>query len=92
MTREEIVFVDGLSIKKINDDFWALSFKVENFNDFMTTYKTESGYLNINICKSKKDETRYFAKLNTWTPQPKEEKTVKEVFDGEVLGDEVIPF
>lgn len=92
MTREEIVFAEGFNAKKINDDFWSLSFNVEKFSNFMEAYKTESGYLNINICQSRSDAKRYYGKLNTWTPQPKDEKSVKEVFEGEVIGDDEIPF
>lgn len=89
---EEIIFVDGFNAKKIGEDFWSLSFNVEKFTDFMSAYKTESGYVNINICKSKKDENKYYGKLNTWTPKKEEPKTAKEVFDGDVIGDDEIPF
>lgn len=65
---EEIILVDGFNAKKINEDFWGLSFNVEKFKDFLDTYKNENGYVSINICKSKKQEGKFYGKLNLWKP------------------------
>lgn len=69
---EEIVFVDGIEFKKINDDFYAMSFNVERFTDFMNAYKTQKGYVNINLCKSKKYD-KFYGKLNVWEPKKQDE-------------------
>lgn len=54
----------------------SISFKVDEFIQFLTKHKKEDGYVNVDFLRSKpKDgETKgkpYF-KLNTWKPEGKE--------------------
>lgn len=72
MSKEEIVLVDGMFFKKINDDFFAISFSVEKFKDFMDAYKKDKGYCNINVLKSKTG--KYYGKLNVYEPKKKEQE------------------
>lgn len=84
MPKDEIVFTDGLSVRKVSDTLFGVSINVEKFADFMSAYKTARGYVNINIQKSK-DKESWYGMLNTW--QPKQETKPKE----EIIDDE-IPF
>lgn len=78
----EIIFIDGIDIKKIKNDFYAVSFS-QKFIDFYNKHKNEKGYLNTNLCKSKDKDNIYF-KLNPWKPK-KDENIVK-------FGNDEIPF
>lgn len=71
----DIIFIDGIDIKKRGDNFYAVSFS-EKFIDFYNKHKNEKGYLNANLCKSK-DKDAYYFKLNTWKPEKKEDSIVK---------------
>lgn len=90
--KKEVVFATGLNVRKVNDFKFGISINVEKFTDFMSAYKNEKGYVNIDICKAFEKES-WYGKLNVWQPTKKEEtKKAQEVFEGEVIDDEEIPF
>ncbi|MBQ2175396.1 MAG: hypothetical protein II453_10115 [Alphaproteobacteria bacterium] len=66
MAKQEIIFVDGMKVKKRFENLYGVSINLENFNKFAEAHKNK-GYLNIDICKSK-DKEVWYARLNTWTP------------------------
>lgn len=89
--KEKVIFADGLNIRKVNDFKFGISINTEKFIDFLNAFKNLKGYVNIDLCKAYEKES-WYAKLNTWTPPKKEENKVKEVFEGDVIGDDEIPF
>lgn len=68
MTKE---FVDGLFVNRRENapEFVkaSLSFKVENFADYLKSKANARGYVNIDILESK--EGKLYAKLNDWKPE-----------------------
>lgn len=89
MSKEEIVFTDGLRVRKVNDFKFGLSINYEKFTDWLKAYKNEQGYINIDICKAFEKES-WYGKLNLWQPDKKSEKNN----DNQIVtvGDEEIPF
>lgn len=69
-TKEEIVFADGVKVTNPFPEIIKLSINTEKFIDFLTAYKNEKGYVNIDILKSRNKDA-YYAKLNTWQPKKK---------------------
>ena len=72
----DIIFVDGVKVKQRFDNLLGVSIKVEDFEKFLKANMNENGYLNIDICKSK-DKDAWYARLNTWKPDKKDEEIVK---------------
>lgn len=89
--KEKVIFADGLNIRKVNDFKFGISINTEKFIDFLNAYKNLKGYVNIDLCKAYEKES-WYGKLNTWTPKKEEPKTAKEVFEGDAIGDDEIPF
>lgn len=84
MPKDEIVFTDGLSVRKVSDTLFGISINVEKFADFMSAYKTARGYVNINIQKSKEKDS-WYGMLNTWQPDnQKQIKPKEEIIDDEI--------
>ena len=82
MENKKIVFVDGLRVKKIADNYYDLGRNVNQFINFLKANE-DNGWVHINICKSKEKES-YFGKLNDWKPTKKQ--------DDELIGEEEIPY
>lgn len=66
---DDIIFIDGLKFEKPNDkapEFvkGKLSIHAERLTTFIAQHKNENGYLNIDLCKSKKGDL--YLKLNTY--------------------------
>lgn len=85
---KEIIFVDGMKVKERFENLLGVSIKVDNFKKFIEENESK-GYVNIDICKSR-DKDSWYARLNTWKPENKEEKTVTKQdvineFDGEEI-------
>lgn len=79
---DDIIFIDGLKFEKPKEgapEFikGKLSIHAERLTAFIATHKNENGYLNIDLCKSKKGEL--YLKLNTYkkNAEPKGNDQVK---------------
>lgn len=72
MTKEEIIFVDGMKVKQRFEGLLGVSINVKYFSDFIKAHENK-GYVNIDICKSK-DKDGWYARLNTWKPEKKDEE------------------
>lgn len=68
--RSEIIYADGLHAKrgdKAPDHVLVnISFKTEEFKEFLDKNTGESGYCNVEILRSKKGNI--YGALNQWTP------------------------
>ena len=70
MDKKEIVFTEGLFIKEVKDaetgeikpDTLSIGIKWLEFCNWATNKKTENGWLNLYICKSKSG--KWYAKFN----------------------------
>lgn len=51
-----------------------LSFKTNDFKQWLDENTNEKGYVNVDILKGK-DQTKLTAKLNTYVPKPKTNET-----------------
>ena len=71
----DIIFVDGMKVKKKFDNLYGVSINLEYFNRFAEAHKNNKGYLNIDICKSK-DKDNWYVKLNTWKPNEVNEEEI----------------
>lgn len=65
----ETIFADGMSVKKPHEnapEFIKLniSFKVDDFIKFLETYKNESGWVNVDLKKSKAG--KLYCQLNNY--------------------------
>ena len=81
MSKEEMIFADGVNVTKPFPEIIKLSINTEKFIDFLTAYKNEKGYVNIDILKSRNKDT-YYAKLNVWQPKKKEQE--EQIIDDEI--------
>lgn len=90
MSKDEIVFTDGLKVRKVNDYKFGISINFERFTDWLKAYKNEQGYINIDICKSKEKES-WYGKLNLWQPD-KNKVQSQSTQDEVIINDEEIPF
>lgn len=82
------VFTNWLIIKSVETKFWEikkLSFKVEEFKEFLDTYD-KKGWVNVDILKNK--EGKEYAVLNDYQPKAKEE--TKE--DSDFISIDELPF
>lgn len=75
MDKKEIIFIDGMKVKQRFEGLLGVSINLDVFKRFAEAYNNQ-GYLNIDICKSK-DKDAWYARLNTWKPQAKDEPIVK---------------
>ena len=73
MTKEEIIFVDGMKVKQRFDGLLGVSINVKYFSDFIKRHENK-GYVNIDICRSKEEKKGWYARLNTWKPTTKDEE------------------
>lgn len=85
---DKIVFVDGIKVRQINDNFFAMSIKLDKFREWIKGKETEGGYINLNICAAKSSGA-WYVKLNEWKPN---KDTVKFKQLEEETGEEEIPF
>lgn len=68
------IFVDGMIIKKPKEgspDFVKASISIKKEEFFPFLQKHEGNWLNIDIKESKAG--KYYAQVNTWKPEKKEE-------------------
>lgn len=72
----DIIFVNGVKVKKIGDTLFDLGIKIEDFKKFLDDNDSE-GWVHVNICKSK-DKDNWYAKLNTWKPNKPSDSKVPE--------------
>jgi hypothetical protein len=83
-------FVDGLFVNRKENapEFVkaSLSFKVENFVEYLNSKANAKGYVNIDILESR--EGKLYAKLNDWKPKQEEVEEEEE----EEITSENIPF
>lgn len=74
MDKKEPIFAKGLYFQKREQApsyvVGALSVKVAEFSAFIAQNQNNAGYCNIDIKQSKGG--KYYAELNTFTPQKKE--------------------
>lgn len=59
-----IIFVDGLKIRKINDDLFAMSIQMDKFCEWAKDKKTPHGYINLHLCAAKTSGA-WYAKLKS---------------------------
>lgn len=81
---DEKKFVDGLFVKEKELKYGPiteLSFKVEDFKQFLDENKNAKGYVNVSIMKSR--DGKPYAKLNDWKPDNKPEQKPEENFSEE---------
>lgn len=81
---DEKKFVDGLFVKEKTLKYGPiteLSFKVEEFTQWMKEHVNDKGYVNVTILKSK--DGKPYAKLNDWKPDNKPEGKPEENFSDE---------
>lgn len=69
-----------------------MSIKVEEAIPFLQTYKTVSGYVNLDLLKSQKGTL--YLKLNEWKPAPKESVDAASLVNAtsDEISPEDIPF
>ncbi len=72
--QQETIFPEGLFFEKAKEgtpDFvkGKLSVNVETFKKFCDKYKKDSGFINLDLLKSKTG--KLYLKLNTWEPEKK---------------------
>ena len=62
-------FAEGMIIKDAKPEFvlCKVSFKLSEFSKFVKEHKTDDGWLNVDIKRSKKGGL--YAELNTWKKQ-----------------------
>lgn len=80
---EEKKFVDGLFVKEKTLKYGPiteLSFKVEEFTQWMKEYVNDKGYVNVTIKKAKESGKPY-AELNDWKPEPKDDASPRPTFE-----------
>jgi hypothetical protein len=75
----EKVFAEGIFFDKAREgapEFvkGSVSFRVDDAVKFLQTHKSEKGYVNLDLLKSKGG--KLYLALNTWTPEKKEEPAV----------------
>jgi len=73
---KKVIFADGMSFKLPKEDAkdfvkGHVAIKVDTFIAFLQAHKKATGWINIDLLKSKKGSL-YF-KLNDWEPASKEE-------------------
>lgn len=76
MENKEKVFIDGMRFEAPNEAMkektpWIkgkISIKVPDFINFLNKYNTNSGWINIDLKKSKEKGTLYL-ELNQWKPK-----------------------
>lgn len=80
----DIIFADGIKVRKINENFFAMSIKLDKFQEWIKGKET-GGYINLNICAAKSSGA-WYVKLNEWKPnkdtvkfKPLEEETGEEI-------------
>ena len=66
----DIIFADGVKVKKVSDTLFDLGINIENFKKFLDENSSD-GWVHVNICKSKEKDA-WYAKLNTWKPTKNE--------------------
>ena len=84
--KQEVVFVDGFIFKKPSDnvpDFvkGKVSINIESFAKFVKEH-AKNGWLNIDLKESTKGN--FYAQLDEWTPETKDE--------AEVIAPDDLPF
>ena len=78
-TKQETVFADGFFFERPKEgapEFikGKISIQAEKAIAFINAHKSEAGYINLDLCKSREKGTLYL-KLNNFKPKPKEEPT-----------------
>lgn len=81
----DIVFADGITVKKISDTLFDLGINAEKFTKFVNEHESQ-GWLHINLSKAKEKDS-WYAKLNTWKPDKSKGKQAETTVD-----DEEIPY
>jgi hypothetical protein len=94
--KKEKVFVDGMIFKTPDENTkekapWIkgkISFKADEFIAFLQKHKSETGWVNVDLKKSKEKGTLYL-ELNTWKPKNNLDKVD---YPQEEINAEDIPF
>lgn len=79
----KIIFVDGVKVRKINDNFFAMSIKLDKFLEWAKGKETEHGYINLNLCQAKTSGV-WYPKLNDWKPDKQKEAVKVEEQEEEI--------
>ena len=90
----EKIFADGLRVGRRENapDFkiCELGINVGEFTSFLRAHEKASGWVNLDVKKSKNG--KYYAELNTWTPEQRvTNEEAREAIEGEI-DPEQIPF
>lgn len=85
------IFADGLRVGRREGapefKICELGVNVASFTAFLKQHEKQSGWVNIDILKSKGG--KYYAELNTWTPEQRvTNEEAREAIEGEISSDE----